>query len=87
MKPTPPTIDLLIEPLSACLTEETARRLVSLKPNRKLEALVEKLGRKSSEGTLTDQEREEYGRYVSFGTFIAMLKSKARLLLAESRIA
>jgi hypothetical protein len=77
-------IDRLIEPLSACLTEETARRLVSLKSDSELQARVDELSKKCSAGTLTSEEREEYARYVSFGTFVAMLKSKARQLLANS---
>jgi len=29
---------------------------------------------------LTPEERAEYGNYVTFGTFVAILKSKARQL-------
>ena len=85
MKAFTPTLDRLIDPLGDCLTKETARRLVSLKPDRELQTRVDQLARKCSAGTLTPEEREEYGQYVSFGTFVAILKSKARLLLAHSR--
>ncbi len=37
-----------------------------------------------SRGELTPEEQAEYGRYVYFDTFVAMLKSKARQLLAAS---
>ena len=33
---------------------------------------------------LTPEEQAEYASYVSFGTFVALLKSKARQLLANS---
>ena len=33
---------------------------------------------------LTPDEQAEYGTYVSYGTFVAILKSKARQLLAAS---
>lgn len=85
MKNSTSTLDQLIDPLGDCLTEETARRLVSLKPDRKLQDKVDRLSEKCSAGTLTAAERDEYARYVSFGTFISMLKSKARQLLANSR--
>jgi hypothetical protein len=74
----------LLDPLSDCLTPESARRLLKLKADPKLRARVEMLGRKSNRGTLTDQEREEYGYYVAYGTFISTLKAKARLLLAKT---
>ena len=34
-----------------------------------------------TEGQLAPEEQAEYGRYVSYATFIAILKSKARQLL------
>ena len=34
--------------------------------------------------SLTAEEQSEYEIYVNFGTFIALLKSKARLLLSEA---
>jgi hypothetical protein len=80
-------LERLIEPLSDCLTEETARRLVSIKPDRQLQTRVNQLARKCSDGNLTPEEREEYARYISFGDLIALLKAKARLLLTNSRTA
>jgi len=56
-----------------------------LKADRKLQARVEYLARRCNEGLLTPEERAEYGNYVSYGTFIAILKSKARQLLANSQ--
>jgi len=46
--------------------------------------LVDQLGEKCNEGTLTPEEQAEYASYVAFGTFVALLKSKARQLLAHS---
>lgn len=71
-------------PLGDCLTPESARRLLALKENSKLQARVDDLARRHSQGLLTPEEQTEYGRYVYFDTFIAILKSKARQLLAES---
>jgi hypothetical protein len=74
-----------MESLGNCLTPDSARRLLKLKADPMLRARVELLGDKCSEGTLTHEEREEYRRYVNFSTLVAYLKSRARLLLAESR--
>jgi len=79
-----PILDQLVGPLSECLTPESARRLLALKADRKLQARVDELAERHSRGALTSEEQAEYGRYVSFSTFVAILKSKARQLLANS---
>jgi hypothetical protein len=86
MNPTVPShvLNRLVDPLSEFLTPESAKRLLKLRADPRLQAQVDLLAEKSSAGTLTTQERLEYGHYVSFGTFIALLKSKARKLLANS---
>jgi hypothetical protein len=77
-------VDRLVDPLSRCLTPESARRLLEFRADPELQALVDQLAEKCNEGTMTPQERSDYAHYVSFGTFVALLKSKARQLLANS---
>ena len=77
-------IERLVDPLSECLTLESAKRLLELRADPQLQASVDRLAEKSNEGTLTPQEQAEYASYVSFGTFVALLKSKARQKLAQS---
>jgi hypothetical protein len=79
-----PVLDQLITPLGDCLTPESARRLLALKADPKLQARVDDLARRHSRGELTPEEQAEYGHYVSYSTFVAILKSKARQLLANS---
>jgi hypothetical protein len=79
-----PVLDQLVAPLGDCLTPESARRLLSLKADVKLQALVDDLAGRHSRGELSPEEQAEYGRYVSYSTFVAILKSKARQLLANS---
>ena len=79
-----PVLDRLVDPLSRCLTPESAKRLLELRADPELQALVDRLGEKCNEGTLSAEEQAEYASYVSFGTFVAILKSKARQLLADS---
>ena len=78
-------LDRLVGPLSECLTPESARRLIALKADPKLQARVDYLAGRCNEVLLSPEERAEYGNYVSFGTFVAILKSKARQLLANSQ--
>ena len=77
-------LDRLVDPLSKCLTPESAKRLLKLRADPQLQALVDQFADKSEAGTLTSAEQAEYASYVSFATFIALLKSKARQLLAKS---
>jgi hypothetical protein len=79
-----PVLDHLLTALGECLTPESARRLLKLKADRKLQAHVDDLAERHSQGKLSPQEQAEYGRYVSYSTFIAILKSKARQLLADA---
>ena len=82
---TAPALDRLVGPLGECLTPETARRLLALRADPKLQARVDYLAGRCNNGLLTPEERAEYGDYVSYGTFIAILKSKARQLLADGQ--
>ena len=74
--------DHLISSLGECLTPESARRILALKADPVLQTYIDDLAARHSEGSLTPEEQAEYGRYVSFSTFVAILKSKARQLLA-----
>ena len=71
-------------PLGDCLTPESARRLLALKPDPELQRRVDDMATRHTEGQLSPEEEAEYGCYVSYATFIAILKSKARQLLAAS---
>ena len=77
-----PVVDRLVSPLGECLTPESARRLLALKPDPDLQARVDEMAMRHTDGQLTAEETAEYGTYVSYATFIAILKSKARQLLA-----
>lgn len=80
-----PILDRLVAPLSKCLTPESAQRLLALKADPALQEHVDDLAKRHSKGQLSPTELAEYGEYVSFTTFVAILKSKARQLLANSR--
>ena len=77
-------LDRLLEPVTRSLNVEAARKLVQLKADSKTQARIDKLARKCNEGELSPAEKSEYERYVAAGNLIAILKAKARLLLAKN---
>ena len=80
-----PVLDRLVAPLGECLTPESARRLLALQADSTLQERVNDLADRHNQGLLTPDEQAEYSKYVSYSTFIAILKSKARQLLTASK--
>jgi hypothetical protein len=78
-------LDRILDPISSSLNEESARKLIGLKADRKTEARVAKLAIKCNEGTLTPRERREYEMYVMMGHIVGLLQAKARILLARRK--
>ena len=79
-----PVVDRLVTSLGDCLNPESARRLIALKPDADLQARVDEMASRHTEGRLSPEETAEYGRYISYASFIAILKAKARQILATS---
>jgi hypothetical protein len=52
-----------------------------------MQGRIEALADKSTDGSLSPEEREEYETLVSVGNFVAILQAKARRLLATGRAA
>lgn len=78
----PSFLDRLLDPVSQCLTEESARQLVALRADPVLQERIELLADKCTEGELTPEEREEYETYVRAISVVSILQAKARKLLA-----
>ena len=76
-------LDRLLDPVAQCLTLESARHLVALRADPVAQEQIEQLAEASTEGRLSPEQREEYEAYVAAATFIAILQSKARALLAS----
>jgi hypothetical protein len=76
-------LERLLKPVSMLLTEESARKLVTVKADPKARARVAKLARKCNEGELTPEERSEYEMYVMAGEVIGIIQAQARVLLAR----
>jgi hypothetical protein len=73
----------LLEPLGRCLTPDVAKELVNLRADPGVQARLEELADKNTEGALTPAERDEYETSVRVIEFIAVLQAKARAILAH----
>ena len=67
-----------VRPVAELVLPDKAQVLLGFRPAPELEARIEELAAKSTEGQLTEAEREEYAGYVQANKFIAILKRLAR---------
>jgi hypothetical protein len=77
-------LDRLLDPLSDCFTPTVARRLVEFRADAVTQARINELADKCNEGELTAAERREYESFVRAINLIAILQSKARVVLAKT---
>ena len=73
----------MLEPVTQCLTPDVADSLVRIQVDAELQARIDELADRCTEGELTDKERAEYETYVRAGSQIAILQAKARRVLAN----
>ena len=50
----------LLDPLGECMTPEVARRVIQLRASAEANTRMHLLAGKSAQGTLSEEEREEY---------------------------
>jgi hypothetical protein len=75
-------LDELLDPLSQCLDEESARRLVALRVPSGVQEKLDSLAERANEGLLSDDERTEYEALINGADFFSILKLKARRQLS-----
>ena len=63
---------------------EKAEAVLRFRAAPELQARIEELAGKSTEGELTDAERAEYAGYVRANKFIAILQRQARQLIGAA---
>ena len=81
--PPPSIIARLLTPVGDCLTPDVARHLVDLHASADVQARLDELADKSTEGQLSAEERAEYETAVAAIEFISVLQSQARRLLNQ----
>jgi hypothetical protein len=68
-----------------CFTSDVAENILAVQLDPQLQARLDELAAKANEGLLTDAESTEYGGYIEALDLVAILKAKARALLARSQ--
>lgn len=82
--PPPSILDRLLTPVGDCLTPDVARHLVDLHASADVQARLDELADKCTEGQLSAEERAEYETAVAAIEFISVLQAKARRLLSQT---
>ncbi len=77
-------LDRFLDPFTQCLTPEVAKRIADLRADPKMQARIDELREKANEGRLSDTEQAEYEEFVDGIDLIAILKAKARAVLAKN---
>lgn len=76
-------LDRYLDPVAEALSPQVAQRILDLRPEPEIVARVEELGAKADSGALSEKERDEYQALADAGTLVALLKAKARRVLAS----
>ena len=77
------TIDRLLTPAADSMPIEVARWLVGLRADGDLQARLDELADKNTDGIITESELAEYDEYLRASEVIGVLQAKARLALAS----
>ena len=77
-------LEELFEPLGDCLTLDVASRLVAFRVSPRVQARIDELAEKCSDGTLTAEEHSVYESYIRTMNFMGVLQAKARRILASA---
>ena len=73
-----------VRPVLRIVLPEKAEAVLRFRAAPELQARIEELAGKSTEGQLTETERAEYAGYVRANKFIAILQRQARRLIGAS---
>lgn len=75
--------DRSVRPVMEIVLLDKAEAVIHFRADPQLEARIEELAQKSTEGDLTDDERAEYTGYVRANKFLAILKRQAQHLISS----
>jgi hypothetical protein len=76
-------LDRLLDPLTDTLTPETATALLGLRADAEVEARIDELRQKASEGSLTTAEDAEYKDFIEAVDVVSIMQAKARRFLSR----
>ena len=75
--------DLGVQPVLRIVLPDKAGAVLDFRADAKLQARIEALAEKSTEGQLDDAEKAEYAGYVRANKFVAILQRQARHLVTQ----
>lgn len=78
-------LDRVFDPLLESLTPAFAQKLVEFRADEELQARLDELADKCTEGQLSSEERREYEAYMKAIDLVALLQAKARQFLRQSK--
>ena len=81
MTPEMAAFDRGVHPVLQIVLPDKAEAVLRFRPDAELQARIEELAGKSTEGQLTEAERAEYEGYVRANKFVAILQRQARQIL------
>ncbi len=84
MLPEVEAFDRGVRPVLQIVLPDKVEAVLRFRPAPELQARIEELADKSTEGQLTAEERSEYEGYVRANKFVAILQRQARHLLEAS---
>ena len=76
-------LDRLLDPLTDTLTPESATALLALRADAEVEARIDELRRKASEGASTPAEDAEYRDFIEAVDVVSIMQAKARRFLSR----
>jgi uncharacterized protein YnzC (UPF0291/DUF896 family) len=76
-------LDSIVTPFSECLTLAAAERISALRADAVLQARVDELATKANTGELTEDERQEYDRYLAAYHFVTLMQLRAKQMLGS----
>ena len=82
--PTTTAFDRGVRPLLQIVLLDRADAVLNFRPDPVLQARIEELATKSTEGELTVHERAEYEVYVRANKFIAILQRQAKQMVGST---
>ena len=80
-------LERVLAAVGQCLDRKSAESLLRLRADTEMQTRIEELADKCTEGTLSEEEREEYDAMIRVANFVAILQAKARRLLADGHAA
>jgi hypothetical protein len=72
-----------IRPVLRIVLPEKAKAVLRFRADPTLQARIEQLAEKSTEGRLTSKEKAEYAGYVRANKFVAILQRQAKQLIGS----